>query len=218
MNMKSERVIIVDDEAIIRNGLREWLSREYETICFDNGESFLDAFYELETNLEKPTCILLDFQMPGLNGVEIQGRIRELNSRFPIIFISGNAQNTDIINAWRGGAVDFILKPFSASQISEVIEAQFAQLKKQSNNAHIAIDSKVITDIPITRREAQVLELLGKGCQQNDIARELNISIRTVKMYRSFLKNKLNLNTIADVIRYYDQYKYSIACIANGVI
>ena len=163
-----------------------------------------------------PTCMLLDFQMPGMNGVELQRTLRSMNVEFPIIFMSGNAHQSDVINAWHGGAVDFILKPFNAEQISEVLATQFGQLQ---SNREVDRKSKNLAQIsgkPITKREAEVLHLLGKGLQQNEIAQSLGISLRTVKMYRSFLKNKLDLNTPAEVVRYFDQNQQSILKIAQG--
>lgn len=214
--MKAEKVVIVDDEPVIRHGLRDWLSPEYETFCFESSEAFLEAFDQIDFKDGKPICMLLDYQMPGMNGVELQRTLKALSVEFPIIFMSGNALQADIIDAWHGGAVDFILKPFSATQISQVLTEQFELLRLRTLNDAMLKSKELLVDLPITKREAEVLLLLGKGHQQNEVAKLLGISLRTVKMYRLFLKNKLNLNSLAELVRYYDQYHKSIVKIAKG--
>lgn len=210
--MKNARVIIVDDEADIREGLQGWLSNDYSTLCFDSAESFLAAINNFDFEDGAPSCMLLDFQMPGMNGVELQSALKQINIEFPIIFMSGNAGQADIINAWHGGAIDFILKPFIPQQICEALTKLFAQHER--DKVITSGPQSGITDIPITTREAQVLLLLGKGHQQKEIAEMLGLSLRTVKMYRTILKNKLNLNTLMEIARYCDQYHLSIQKIA----
>lgn len=211
----TKKVIVVDDEPIILAGLENWLAEDYKTLSYDCAETFLEAFIQFEFEDGLPTCILLDFQMPGMNGVELQASIKAINIEIPIIFMSGNAQQADIIDAWRGGAVDFILKPFAPLQVTAALDRQFDVIKQ--NIAHQPkLVNKSLINIPITKREAEVLLLLGNGRQQIEVAQALNISIRTVKMYRSNLKEKLGLDTLADLAKYCNQYELSIEAIAKN--
>jgi FixJ family two-component response regulator len=207
--MKLNKVIIVDDEPIIRDSLSSWLSAEYEVQCYENGTDFLLALQNSDFEDGTSTCLLLDYQMPVINGVEVQNELRAINCEIPIIFISGNALQKDVIDAWRGGAVDFILKPFTATQISDALQKLF-----QSNH-HISETDNHQTQLPITQREAQVLYFLGQGHQQNEVAQILGLSLRTIKMYRTFLKNKLNLNNLVELAKYYESNKQSIADLAK---
>ncbi len=207
--MKLNRVIIVDDEPVIRESLSSWLSAEYEVQSYENGSEFLLALQSSDFEDGTPTCLLLDFQMPVINGVEVQNELRAINCEIPIIFISGNALQKDVIDAWRGGAVDFILKPFNATQISDALQKLF-----QSNHHSSATDNHK-TELPITQREAQVLYLLGLGHQQIEVAQMLGLSLRTIKMYRTFLKNKLNLNNLVELAKYYESNEQSISLLAN---
>lgn len=193
-----------------------WLSPNYKVIKFDSAESFLDAFNQFEFEDGSPTCILLDFLMPGMNGIKLQECIKSINSDFPIIFMSGNAESADIIDAWRGGAVDFILKPFNSKQVSDALEKHFNAIS-QSKKLLFPSDDRKQIHIPITKREAQVLLLLGNGHQQSDVAQILKISLRTVKMYRSFLKVKLELNTLGELVKYCQQNESSISKIAKNI-
>ena len=214
--MSKSRIIIVDDEEDVREGLQDWLSADHEIQAFDSAESFLAAFNNFEFEDGIPSCILLDFQLPGISGVELQSNLKLMNMEFPIIFMSGNAIQSDVIDAWRGGAIDFILKPFTATQMSTALIKAFTKPTVVYTTPHTKSEIEITTDIPISLREAQVLLLLGKGMQQVEVAKTLGISLRTVKMYRTFLKNKLNLNTLMELGRFCDMNRKSIEKITKG--
>lgn len=208
--MKNSRIFIVEDDTSLRQSLVEWLSQDYAVTDFESAEAFLEAVNGFDLKDETPTCILLDFQMPGMNGVELQANLKRMNINYPIIFISGNAQHADIIDAWRGGTVDFLLKPFSGRLISEALSAVFSKAKALEMGSQLTKPLQALIDIPISQREAAVLLLLGKGQQQSEVAAALNITLRTVKMHRANLKAKLGLNTLIELTRYYDQFSLSI--------
>lgn len=208
--MSKTRVIIVEDESSVRESLSSWLSEEHDVSGFDSAEAFLSAINDFEFEDDVPTCLLLDFQMPGMNGVELQANLRLMNIQCPIIFMSGNAVQADIINAWQGGAVNFLLKPFAGPRVSTAIVKLFADQKYQKLAPQIIEPNKQLIDIPISAREAEILLLLGSGERQQEVARKLGISLRTVKMHRANLKNKLKLNTLVDLVYYYHLNKLSI--------
>lgn len=211
--MNPSRVILVEDNTALRESLSDWLSKEYLVVSFDSAEALLQAFNNFDFEDGIKTCILLDFQMPGMNGVELQTRLREMHIAYPIIFISGNAQQADIINAWHGGAVDFLLKPFTGATVSEVLRKLFE--KSSAMRFAISPSDHHATSIPISQREAQVLLLLGQGFRQHDIANTLNITLRTVKWHRASIKNKLGLNTLVEIARYCDQHQFLIKKMAG---
>jgi len=213
MNIK--RIHIIDDESVILESISKWLSKKYEVHSFSSAEKYLKAMDQFDQGNTIPTCILLDFQMPGINGVELQKTLKRLNSKFPIIFMSGNANQSDIIDAWRGGAIDFILKPFGPNKINEILDNQFMLMEKNAFDNGKATVQKTEVHIPITRREAQILLLLGKGHSQLETAQQLGISLNTVKMYRSFLRDKLDLNTLTELIQYFNNYQEAIEKVAN---
>lgn len=214
--MKQTRVIIVEDEASVRQGLSSWLSQDHEVSTFETAEAFMAAIDDFQFEDGTPSCMLLDFQMPGMTGVELQSNVRLMNLEFPIVFMSGNAQHSDIIDAFHGGAVDFILKPFTGAQVSMVLEALFKKIALAQQMTPPIRTEASLTDIPITSREAEVLLLLGMGHRQHEVADMLGISLRTVKMHRAALKNKLNLYTLVELTRYYDQHRASIEKVAKS--
>ena len=208
------RVILVEDDTALRESLSNWLSKEYIVLPFNSAEAFLQALDDFDFEDGIKTCILLDFQMPGMNGVELQNQLREMHVAYPIIFTSGNAQQADIIDAWHGGAVDFLLKPFTGAKVSEVLQTLFEKSSAISFSAASANNHS--TSIPISQREAQVLLLLGQGHRQHEIASTLSITLRTVKWHRASIKNKLGLNTLVEIARYCDQYQSLIKKIADN--
>jgi FixJ family two-component response regulator len=214
--MKKSLVIIVEDDEALRQGLTGWLSHDHEVASFESAEDFLAALNDFEFEYGIPTCMLLDFQMPGMTSVALQSELKLLKLEFPIIFMSGNAQQADIIEAWRGGAIDFLLKPFSGSDVSNVLNALFvkaAQLKLEAPEEPV---TSLPMDIPITHREAEVLLLLGKGHRQGEAAKMLNITLRTIKMHRANLKDKLGLNTLFELTRFCDAHQSAIEKIVKS--
>ncbi len=163
--MKNRRIIVVEDELGVRNGLSKWLSHDYEIANFESAEDFLRSLKAFDFEDGIPTAMLLDFQMPGMNGVELQTTLRQMNLEFPIIFMSGNAQQADIIDAWQGGAVNFILKPFTGPQVSSAIEKLFEQSQRLQSTSPVIQPAKTFIDVPISQREAEVLLywVLAKG-------------------------------------------------------
>ena len=215
--MKNTRVIIVEDDLAVQRGLVEWLSDDHAIKCYPSAELFLKALNDFEFEDGIPSCILLDFQMPGMNGVELQGELKRMNTAYPIVFMSGNAKQADIIDAWHGGAVDFVLKPFSGDQISIALNKLLDTLRERTTELTLTtaeIDKPI--SIPISQREAQALLLLGKGHRQIEVAEVMGIALRTVKMYRTILKNKLNLYTPVELSRYCDRYKSQIEKISKA--
>jgi FixJ family two-component response regulator len=214
--MKPFRVILVEDDAALRASLTDWLSKEYLVTQFESAEDLLEALHNFDFEDGVPTCILLDFQMPGMNGVELQTTLKEMNIEFPIIFTSGNAQQADIIDAWHGGANDFLLKPFTGEKVSQVLQALFKQSSAMKLAAASTLAANPSTSIPISKREAQVLMLIGNGYRQQEIADLLNITLRTVKWHRTSIKNKLGLNTLVEIARYCDQNKSLLEKASQG--
>jgi DNA-binding NarL/FixJ family response regulator len=153
---------------------------------------------------------LIDYQLPGINGGELQSALRQLNVECPIVFMSGNVRTEDVIDAWRGGAIEFILKPFSGDQLSACLKNVFVKENRLKIDRMSTKKKTEIIDISISPREAEVLHLLGQGFRQAEAAQILGIGLRTIKMHRSSLKNKLNLNSPVELIRFYEQHALSI--------
>lgn len=214
--MNRLRVIIAEDDLALRQSLSDWLSKDYLVSNFESAEALLKAINNFEFEDGIASCILLDFQMPGMTGVELQSQLRQMNIEYPIIFMSGNAQQADIIDAWHGGAIDFLLKPFTGSRLNEALAALFQRSEAIKSSLSPSTPKHELSKLPISQREAEVLLLLGEGHRQHEIAKMLNVTLRTIKWHRASIKNKLNLNTLVELARYCDEYHSSIEKIAKG--
>lgn len=208
--MKRSRVLLVEDDAALRQSLVDWLSSEHQVLSYESAEQMLDAIGAINADPTMATCLLLDFELSGMNGVELQTKLRQMNVEIPILFMSGNAHQADIIDAWHGGAANFLLKPFTGTKVSEALCAIFDKITNSQIQAEIGSTAQDVADLPISPREAQVLLLLGKGYRQPEIASMLNVSLRTVKWHRAGIKNKLNLNTLVELTRYCDRHMSAI--------
>jgi len=214
--MKQATVIVIEDDPALRLSLSAWLSSEYSVICFDSAETFIEEIHRFESEDMTSICLLLDFQMEGMTGVELQAELSRRNVRLPIIFMSGNAHQADIIDAWHGGAIDFLLKPFTGSKVSEKLATVFQRSELKNALSAGSVNQTELDMPPISQREAEVLLLLGQGHRQHEIAKMLNISLRTVKWHRFHIKSKLNLNTLVELTRYCDQHSSEIETVAKS--
>jgi FixJ family two-component response regulator len=196
---QAEVVYVVDDDEAVRDSLT-WLleSNGYTVRCHASAERFLQSLQ----NTDKSTisCLILDVRMPGMSGLELQERLISENLPMPISFITGHGDVSMAVSTMKRGAVDFIEKPFKENELCALVErmltkarVDFAQADQRKNTQSLL--SK------LTDRERQVLERIVAGRLNKQIADDLSISIKTVEAHRANIMEKLNVNTVADLLR-----------------
>ncbi len=194
-NNSSSIVYVVDDDISIRDALT--LLIESANITVRSFESALDFLKNYNPDL--PCCLLLDINMPKMNGHELQAELISRNIKIPIIFISGEAQVNDPIKAFRNGAVNFLEKPFDHAlvlkNINEAIRMD-TEYKKDSLNKNLI--QKNIDKL--TAREKDVLNLIVKNYSNKEAAKILNISNRTVEVHRCRVMEKMHADNIIDLL------------------
>ena len=193
---KKGTVYVVDDDEAVRDSL-QWLleGKDYRVKCFDSSESFLSRFDPREV-----ACLIADIRMEGMTGLELQDRLMERKSPLPIVFITGHGDVPMAVNTMKKGAMDFIQKPFKEDELVSLVERMLERAKDtfaeyQSAASRDALLSK------LTSREAQVLERIVAGRLNKQIADDLGISIKTVEAHRANIMEKLNANTVADLLK-----------------
>jgi FixJ family two-component response regulator len=193
---KKGTVYVVDDDEAVRDSL-QWLleGKDYRVRCFDSAESFLSRYDPREV-----ACLIVDIRMGGMTGLELQDRLIERRSPLPIVFITGHGDVPMAVNTMKKGAMDFIQKPFKEEELVGLVErmldhAKGAFAEYQSAASRDALLSK------LTSREAQVLERIVAGRLNKQIADDLGISIKTVEAHRANIMEKLNANTVADLLK-----------------
>jgi two-component system response regulator FixJ len=215
--MIAKQLFIVEDDAELRSSLTRFLNVSgYQITGFESAESFLNAF----TNTSpppNPDCIVLDVNLPGINGVEAQHKLREQNISCPIIFVSAELNARNVNKAWRDGATDFLFKPFAATDllncIRKVIDHQnktsVDQIKPypETTQTKLALEQATLIQ-SLTPRQLEVLLWLVEGLSNTKIGNKLKISARTVKMHREALMQRLGIRHITELARIYENCKH----------
>lgn len=193
--MTSRTVYIVDDDDSVRDSLRTLLAIKSNLLihCYKSGSEFIDQIEDLE-----PGVLLLDYDMPGVNGLEIL-RMAD-RQRFKTIMLTAHGSVYLAMEVMRGGAVDFLEKPYDPASLLETIDATFDRLEQdRAAGARVAAARAKIERL--SGRENAVLEGLIRGRSNKVIAHDLDISPRTVEIHRSNLMEKLEVRSLSDALR-----------------
>ncbi len=193
---KKGTVYVVDDDEAVRDSL-QWLleGKDYRVRCFESAEAFLSRLDAREV-----ACLIADIRMGGMTGLELQDRLLERKSPLPIVFITGHGDVPMAVDAMKKGAVDFIQKPFKEEELLTLVVRMLDQAR-DSFAGHVQAASRDALLSKLTSREAQVLERIVAGRLNKQIADDLGISIKTVEAHRANIMEKLNANTVADLLK-----------------
>ena len=194
---KKGTVYVVDDDEAVRDSL-QWLleGKDYRVKCFDSAESFLSRFDPREV-----ACLIADIRMDGMSGLELQDRLIERRSPLPIVFITGHGDVPMAVTTMKKGAMDFIEKPFKEEELLVPGRTHARAGARRPSRKHQEAASRDALLSRLTTREAQVLERIVAGRLNKQIADDLGISIKTVEAHRANIMEKLNANTVADLLK-----------------
>lgn len=194
--MTTEQVIhVVDDDRLFLAALERTLgSTGLEVRTYTCATSFLERF-----DPQQPGCLITDLRMPDTGGLELQKRLKELQIRIPIIFISGHANASTAVAALKSGAVDFLEKPFSEK---DLLASVHQALDKDLDDRRLASEQALVQQrySNLSPREQQVFVLVVSDLPNKKIARELMISPRTVEHHREHLMLKMQAHSTAELI------------------
>ena len=190
---QAEVVYVVDDDEAVRDSLT-WLleSNGYVVRCHASAERFLQSLQS--TDKTTISCAILDVRMP------LQERLISENFPMPVAFITGHGDVSMAVSTMKRGAVDFIEKPFKENDLCSLVDRMFAKARVDYSQAS---QRKITQSLlsKLTGRERQVLERIVAGRLNKQIADDLGISIKTVEAHRANIMEKLNVNTVADLLR-----------------
>src|SRR5580704_10869773 len=194
--MTSKRVVhIIDDDAAVRRALVRLLrSMGFTAMTYETAQAVLDDAATLSSG-----CILLDLQMPGMDGIELLGRLGELGVDLPVIVVTGHGDVPTAVRAMKAGAVDFIEKPIDETQLFAAIDAALAEKKFAVRDRAVAGATERLA--LLSPRERQVLEAIAIGRPSKLIAYDLGISVRTVEVHRAHMLDRLGVHNVAEAIR-----------------
>jgi two-component system, LuxR family, response regulator FixJ len=190
------KIYVIDDDEAMRDSLNFLLeSAGFDVTLFEAAQNFLDALPGLEFG-----CVVSDVRMPGIDGIELLKRMKAGHSAFPIVIMTGHGDVPLAVEAMKLGAVDFLEKPFEDDRLIGMIDAALRQAEPAARNEAVAHDiaARVATLSP---RERQVMNGLIAGLSNKLIARDYDISPRTIEVYRANVMTKMQANSLSELVR-----------------
>lgn len=194
--MTNSVVHVIDDDAAMRDSLSFLLeSADLAAVTYDSALAFLEGIANL-----RPGCIVTDVRMPGMSGLELVARLKELKVGLPVVVITGHADVPLAIEAMKAGVHDFIEKPFDDEALLTAVRAALADAKDHAERQGelAAIRARIAA---LSAREAEVLQGLVAGQANKVIAYNLGISPRTVEIYRANVMTKMGAASLSELVR-----------------
>ena len=192
----SEEVFIVDDDPLLRRTLARLVtSAGHEVRTFGSAGELLESWDGVH-----PRCLILDLRLPDLDGMELYSRLRTTGSVPPVIFITGFGDIPTSVQAMKSGALDFILKPFVNDALLGAIESALEE-ETRSRASRDRLQSLAQRYATLTTREREVMALVVAGRMNKQVARDLRISEKTVKVHRGRVMAKMEARRVAQLVQ-----------------
>lgn len=189
-------IFVVDDDSGVLKSLdmlMRAIGQRAET--YASADAFLRSYRS-----EKPGCLILDLRMPGMSGLDLQEELIERGSSLPIIFITAHGDVPSAVDAVKGGAIDFIQKPFRDQDLIKKIEQALEQNAIARNESAVRgdVEARIAS---LTPRERQVMEIVVDGKTNKAIAAKLSLSERTIEIHRARVMQKMQAESLPDLVR-----------------
>jgi len=188
-------IFIVDDDRRIRESMTELLaSLDMHAVAFGSAAEYIAC-----TKPDLPACLILDIELPDINGLELQRRITQ-STDVPIVFVTGHGDIPSSVRAIKAGAVDFLTKPFKEADLLRAIQSALTQSREaKSKRADLADLHQRLASL--TPREREVLTLVASGLLNKQAAAELHISEVTLQIHRARMMKKMAAGSVAELVR-----------------
>lgn len=189
-------VFVIDDDFSVRRALTNLI----QSVGLDV-ESFGSAAELLKNKLpEVASCLVLDIRLPGLSGLDLQAELVKANIHIPIIFITGHGDIPMTVRAMKGGAIDFLTKPFRDQDLLDAVVSAIDKDRRRREADRTVANLQALFGT-LSSREREVLGFVAAGLMNKQIAAELNLAEITVKIYRGHIMKKMQARSLADLIR-----------------
>ncbi len=196
MQNQNVTIHIIDDDPSMLKYLSELVTTiNYKSKTYDSANDFLSAYTDVGLG-----CLILDLRLPGISGLELQQQLAGKNIDLPVIMISGFGDVSTAVKAMKAGVLDFLEKPFKGQELLDLIHN--AVNKHKADRVKNSTQNETLEHInSLTKREKEVMELVITGKLNKDIAKQLEISIKTVEVHRANVMDKMDVNSVADLVR-----------------
>jgi len=189
-------IAIVDDDASVREGLHSLIrSAGWRVETFVSAQDFLGRL-----GAEAPSCLVLDLQLPGLSGLDLQTRMAMVGLDIPIVFLTGHGNIPASVQAMKEGAVEFLTKPLDEQKLLQAIQ-EAIERDRRTRRRHAEIRELRKRYESLTAREQQVMQEVVSGLLNKQIAADLNITEFTVKIHRGHAMRKMRAASLPDLVR-----------------
>jgi FixJ family two-component response regulator len=189
-------IAIVDDDPSVREGLQSLIrSAGLQVETFASAQEFL-----ARPRADLPSCLVLDLQLPGLSGLDLQKRLAEVELEIPIIFLTGHGNIPASVQAMKAGAVEFLTKPFDDQDLLGAIQ-EAIERDRRTRQQHAEMRELRDRYESLTPREREVMQQVVSGLLNKQTAAELNITEYTVKIHRGHVMRKMHAESLTDLVR-----------------
>lgn len=189
-------VFVIDDDELIRDGIQSLIrSIGLRAQTFKSAQDFM-----MEKRPDAPACLVLDVRMPGLNGLDLQSKLREAQINIPIIFITGHGDIPMTVRAMKEGAMEFLTKPVRGQDLLDAIQKAIALDRGLRKDRADLAGIRERFDL-LTPRETEVLNLVVAGLLNKQIADQLGTSELTIKTHRARVMEKTRADSLAHLVR-----------------
>jgi FixJ family two-component response regulator len=189
-------IFIVEDDELMRRALSNlFQSVELEVEMFGSASEMLQSKLP-----DVASCLVLDVRLPGLSGLDFQAELAKANIHIPIIFMTGHGDIPMTVRAMKGGAVDFLTKPFRDQDMLDAVTVAIERDRKRREAERIVANLRTVFET-LTGRERDVMALVTSGLMNKQVAGELGLAEITVKIYRGHIMKKMGARSLADLVR-----------------
>jgi FixJ family two-component response regulator len=196
MNAPKPFVFVIDDDESVRKSLKRLLSSaDYQAEVFASASDFL-----ARPSHPGPACVIVDVQMPGINGIDLQETLIQRNREEQIVFITGHGNIPMCAQAMKAGAVDFLPKPFKPRELLKCVAQALSRSVEQRRSAAEKNNCRRLLD-SLTPREFEVMQLVTTGMLNKQVGGELGMAEKTVKVHRGRVMQKLGVTSVAELVR-----------------
>lgn len=204
------RILLLEDDAALCASLAQVLAASgYQVSCFSTGAALLAHVQRLPAPAQERTLVLMDVHLHGESGLEVHQALRQTGVELAVVFMSAHQDARKVNQAWQGGALNFLFKPFTTDELLAALASALADGSAEPQGLVAKPDPQTLDKFSrLTPRQKEVLQRVASGQSNTVIAAQMAISARTVKMHRESMMHRLGFTHVTELVRFHDACKH----------